>query len=66
MLVDERLYRTSVVLLVDERLRNYGAVPVLYFYNYTARSFKVITLTSRVPSRLDRNKMLDIVININV
>jgi hypothetical protein len=45
MLVDERLYSTSAVLLVDEQLRNYSAVLVLQFCDYTARFFKIITLT---------------------
>ena len=58
MLVDERLYRPSAIILIDKQLRNCGAVPVPHFYNYAARSFKVITLTSRVPLRLDRNRYL--------
>ena len=55
MLVDKRLYRTSAVLLVDERLRDYSAVPVPHFYNCAARSFKGITLTPGVPLGSDRN-----------
>ena len=55
MLVDKRLYRTSAVLLIDERLRNYSAVLMPHSYNCAVQFFKVITLTSRVPLRLDRN-----------
>ena len=55
MLIDKRLDRTSVILLIDKQLRNYSAAPMPHSYNYTAQSFKVIMLTLRVPLRLDRN-----------
>jgi len=58
MLVDERSYGTSAVLLVDERSRDCGAVPVPHFYDCAARSFKVITLTPGVPLGSDRNTIL--------
>jgi hypothetical protein len=49
MLIDKRLYSTSAILLIDKRLRNYSAVPILQSYNYTAQSFKIITLTPSYP-----------------